>query len=71
MWVITSIGLLALICITTALVAFFHKIIDTDISLQPYSNIVVWSYLKYYVFWWCIIAPIATLLVGINFEVLF
>jgi len=69
--ILIAIGLVVVICAIVGLVAFFHKLLDIELSLAPYSKIVIWSYWKYFVFWWCIISPIAFFISGCNTEFLF
>lgn len=68
---LTVIGLVVFICAIVGLVAFFHKLSDVELSSAPYSKIVIWSYWKYFVLWWCIISPIAFFIAGYNTEFLF
>ena len=69
--ILIAIGLVIIICAVVGLAAFFHRLLDIEVSYEPYSKIVVWSYWKYFVFWWCIISPIAFFIVGCNTDFLF
>ena len=69
--ILIAIGLVVFICAIVGLVAFFHKLTDIELSLAPYSKIVIWSYWKYFVIWWCIISPVAFFIAGCNTEFLF